>query len=500
MRLRIRSLIVLGVLLLAALADLWLVKRPVPHGVAEFNPFVTHLGREELVLGGIKTDDGVLLDYQGRNVLIEIVADKGSLAPQTARMLTAQKPPAPNESNVIRYTGPGDAPKSNNGPPPCTSSLRITLESPTSGEMHIFQSDTPGESRHREVELRAIGSRLIADFNVVMDDPSHLPPAGCHRDLIIGDAWSHPLTGRPVRIVAAAESTLHLKFMPASSTRLWKDNDGLFDPFNTAHLQARSILIAPPGSRELTSFVQAAKGAALLDVTNLAIGSDSISAVLAGEGWVTLNGHPVGPLFSEWIAASYLRATLLLSLDIALLALGVVWIFKGKVGQIGETRGWRGRKEGLHIFLCHCSEDKPFVRLLRDRLFAAGFSPWLDEDDIPVGAKWAKEIRQALDESHAVVICLSNEFVVKTGYVQKELHEAVDLAQYRPSIHTYLFPIRLEDCPIPPELEEVQYVNLYGDGGFDRLQARLIERAQQLNIPLILDTASNRQTHAANQA
>ena len=81
-----------------------------------------------------------------------------------------------------------------------------------------------------------------------------------------------------------------------------------------------------------------------------------------------------------------------------------------------------------------------------------------------------------------MVICLSREFAVKTGYVQKELRVALELATYRPMGQIYVIPVRLEQCPIPPDLLKLQCIDLYRDGGYERLVEILRERARQVQL------------------
>ena len=337
----LRMVMVFGAVLLALLADVWFVNRPEPHGVSEFNPFIARLDKEELILGGAVTDSGPLLANQGRNELIEVIAERGFLSPETAHMLSPQHPPDGGSANVISYMGPGETPQSN-GVPPCTSAVYISLENPAAGELHIFQKGVAGGSAHREIELMATGTRLVAEFNVLVDDPSHLPPVGCQRDLAIGDAWSHPLTGLPLKILAADGSAIRLIFKPASSTPLFSAAD-VFEPFQTTNVRARTVHVSPFGSQELTRLVKSVDTRPSIDVANLLIGPDSLKAVLQGVGWVTVDGRPVGPTFAEWMQASYARAAVLALINVALLFGGLWWSYSRPArpaNKIGGVRVW----------------------------------------------------------------------------------------------------------------------------------------------------------------
>jgi hypothetical protein len=123
----------------------------------------------------------------------------------------------------------------------------------------------------------------------------------------------------------------------------------------------------------------------------------------------------------------------------------------------------------LKIFLCHGSEDKPAVRELRHRLLAIGTDPWLDEEKLLPGQNWKIEIGRALRKSDIVLACLSHETVSKTGFVQRELKDAIDAATERPEGQIFIIPARLNECTLPDSLQGVQWVDLFVKDGFDRL-------------------------------
>ncbi|MFI8531396.1 toll/interleukin-1 receptor domain-containing protein [Streptomyces aquilus] len=123
----------------------------------------------------------------------------------------------------------------------------------------------------------------------------------------------------------------------------------------------------------------------------------------------------------------------------------------------------------LKIFLCHSSGDKEDVRRLRTQLLSAGFQPWLDEEDILPGQDWDREIRRAIRACDLVLVCLSRASVTKTGYVQKEIRIVLDEADHQPEGAVYVIPARLEDCEVPERLQRWHRVDLFTQGGYDRL-------------------------------
>ncbi len=121
------------------------------------------------------------------------------------------------------------------------------------------------------------------------------------------------------------------------------------------------------------------------------------------------------------------------------------------------------------VFLCHCSEDKEQIRDLYRRLQRDGLQPWLDEEDILGGQRWESEIRHAINRSRYVLVCLSENFVTRRGYVQKEIAYALDVAYAQPERSTFLIPVRLELCKIPPRLRARQCADLFAPNGYTRL-------------------------------
>ena len=121
-------------------------------------------------------------------------------------------------------------------------------------------------------------------------------------------------------------------------------------------------------------------------------------------------------------------------------------------------------------FLCHSSGDKELVRQLYRRLQSDGVPCWFDEEDLLPGQDWEYEIGKAIRASRFILACLSQASVSKTGYVQKELARALDVAQEQQEGAIFLIPVRLEDCEIPQRLRRWQWVDLFsGEPAYARL-------------------------------
>jgi hypothetical protein len=84
---------------------------------------------------------------------------------------------------------------------------------------------------------------------------------------------------------------------------------------------------------------------------------------------------------------------------------------------------------------------------------------------------------KAIRQAGVFLACLSSQSVGKVGYVQNEFRLALSAFGERPSGTTFLIPVRLDDCAVPDlqipdfglNLEDIQWVDLWQEGGFDRL-------------------------------
>lgn len=138
----------------------------------------------------------------------------------------------------------------------------------------------------------------------------------------------------------------------------------------------------------------------------------------------------------------------------------------------------------LRVFLCHSSNDKPLVRELYSRLSAEHIDTWLDEEKLLPGQDWKHEITKAVRSADVVIVCLSRGSIGKAGYIQKEIKDALDVADEQPEDTIFLIPLKLEECEVPERLGRWQWVNYFDNNGYLRLMNALRVRARTLNITL----------------
>jgi peptidoglycan hydrolase-like protein with peptidoglycan-binding domain len=136
------------------------------------------------------------------------------------------------------------------------------------------------------------------------------------------------------------------------------------------------------------------------------------------------------------------------------------------------------------IFLAHAKPDKPQVRRLYHDLRTRGFDPWFDEEDLEPGQIWKVAIPEAIHQAGVFLACLSSRSVGRVGYVQNEFRLALSALGSRPFGTTFLIPVRLDECDVPDlqipdlglSLRDIHWVNLWQEGGFERL-VRALDKA-----------------------
>lgn len=154
------------------------------------------------------------------------------------------------------------------------------------------------------------------------------------------------------------------------------------------------------------------------------------------------------------------------------------------------------------IFLCHANEDKLQVREVYQRLKAEGFEPWLDEEALVPGQLWDQEIRRALRSSDFILIFFSQNSVAKRGVVQREMKLALEAWEESPEGQIHTIPVRLDNCQIPDQFRKFQWVDLFGDTGWERLirairlgleqrQLSHITRTLSPKLATVMDTRKN---------
>jgi len=169
-------------------------------------------------------------------------------------------------------------------------------------------------------------------------------------------------------------------------------------------------------------------------------------------------------------------------------------------------------KQGSGIYISYSREDKDFaVKLARD-LKESGFAAWLDQLDIPPGARWDKEVEKALKDFSTFLVILTPASTSSQN-VRDEIGYIIDNGKN-------VLPILLKQAEIPIRLRRFQYVDFTNkdyEAGFDEVvkvlnqgfniqrttqsprakQARVAENVgagiipESINVANIIDSGAN---------
>lgn len=105
----------------------------------------------------------------------------------------------------------------------------------------------------------------------------------------------------------------------------------------------------------------------------------------------------------------------------------------------------------MSTFISYSRVNSEFVVRLAKDLKAAGYDVWLDQLDIPKGARWDDAIEAAVERSSTFMIVLAPESI-ESQNVKDELSYAIDSGKQ-------ILPVVIQPCKIPLRLRRFQYVD-----------------------------------------
>jgi hypothetical protein len=130
-------------------------------------------------------------------------------------------------------------------------------------------------------------------------------------------------------------------------------------------------------------------------------------------------------------------------------------------------------------FISYSRDDKDFAVELAQALRDAGFLIWLDQLDIPTGARWDDAVQTALEQCEIFLVVITPNSTASNN-VKDEIGYAIDS-------NKRILPVLLENANIPLRLRRLQYVDFtnksYDEG---------IEVAKQLLKKLLYEPTQPR--------
>lgn len=129
------------------------------------------------------------------------------------------------------------------------------------------------------------------------------------------------------------------------------------------------------------------------------------------------------------------------------------------------------------IFMSYSRADAEFALKLASDLKAVGANVWIDQLDIPTGARWDNEIEHALEQCGSFMVILSPASAGSEN-VKDEIAFAVDRGKN-------LIPVMYRPTQIPFRLHRFQYIDFTQDYGLglNKLQA-LIQGTRMVSEPV----------------
>jgi TIR domain len=158
--------------------------------------------------------------------------------------------------------------------------------------------------------------------------------------------------------------------------------------------------------------------------------------------------------------------------------------------QSRDRLGSKPSQRSLRVFISYAAEDRESVMRLGQRLRADGVDAWLDVDSLLPGQEWRAEISRAIHDADAMIVCLSTASATSKS-LNMEVGAALEIQSQRPEGTIFLVPVRLEECTVPFLLTHYHWVDIFKNGGYERLlRALLSRRPEELDLSLTIQIAN----------
>ena len=102
-------------------------------------------------------------------------------------------------------------------------------------------------------------------------------------------------------------------------------------------------------------------------------------------------------------------------------------------------------------FISYSRVNQEFALKLARELRTSRFAVWLDQLDIPTGARWDNELEKALNDCEIFLVILTPASIASEN-VKDEIGFAIDHGKH-------ILPVLLDECEIPLRLRRLQYVD-----------------------------------------
>lgn len=138
----------------------------------------------------------------------------------------------------------------------------------------------------------------------------------------------------------------------------------------------------------------------------------------------------------------------------------------------------------MKVFLCYPSEVEGTAREVKAFVRSVDIECWFDKDSLVAGEDWDRSRRIALEQADVVLVLCAAATTQRNGVYQRELNEALRLSEDRRVGTVYILPLRIEDCPLPPELRRLQYVDHFDPAWRRKVAAGLAKACDDAREPV----------------
>ncbi|HEY4933483.1 MAG TPA: toll/interleukin-1 receptor domain-containing protein [Terriglobales bacterium] len=147
------------------------------------------------------------------------------------------------------------------------------------------------------------------------------------------------------------------------------------------------------------------------------------------------------------------------------------------------------------VFVAYSRDDKDVAFRLAGDLKAAGASVWIDESDIPPGARWGITVQDAVRRCSCLLVILTPASV-ESNEVENEYSFALDN-------HRKVVPILYRDCEVPLRLRVLHHIDFridYATGLELLLKSLGMQQSTHRASPLVSASPPQSQIHTVEVA
>jgi hypothetical protein len=149
------------------------------------------------------------------------------------------------------------------------------------------------------------------------------------------------------------------------------------------------------------------------------------------------------------------------------------------------------------VFVSYCRENIVEAGRLRQDLIAYGIGVWWDQD-LLAGQDWKYEVRKAMKQSCAVILCLSGQCLQRSkSYIYPEAYDAIAAYRQRRPGEIFLIPVRFSPCEIPSieiddtrTLDRLVWVDLFPADKWTEGVHKIVESVKSSLPPMLTHSGS----------